>query len=81
MSGPGFARPDLCSIRAADEQEELALGEAVSGGFSADSSLLAADDPPAPLASGIDPRHPPVHCRGRARRRGSPQADTSETPG
>ena len=31
MSDPGFARPDLCSIRTADEQEELA--EAVRGGF------------------------------------------------
>ena len=46
MSGPGFARPDLCSIRAADEQEELA--EAVRGGFSADGYPRGDDDPPAP---------------------------------
>ena len=52
MPGPGFARPDLCSIRAADEQDELA--GAVRGGFSADGYPLADDDPPAPLASGID---------------------------
>ena len=52
MSGPGFTRPDLCSIRAAAEQEELA--EAVRGGFSADGYPLADDDPPAPLTSGID---------------------------
>ena len=52
MSGPGFAPPDLCSIRAAAEQEELA--EAVRGGFSADGYPLADDDPPAPLTSGID---------------------------
>ena len=30
MSDPGFARPDLCSIRTAGGQEELA--EAVRGG-------------------------------------------------
>ena len=52
MSDPGFARPDLCSIRTADEQEELA--EAVRGGFSADGCPLGDDDPPAPRASGID---------------------------
>ena len=52
MPDPGFARPDLCSIRAADEQEELA--EAVRGGLSADGHPLAGDDPPAPLTSGID---------------------------
>ena len=52
MSGPGFAPPDLCSIRAADEQDELA--EAVRGGFSADGYPLGDDDPPAPLTSGID---------------------------
>ena len=52
MSGPGFAPPDLCSIRAAREQEELA--EAVRGGFSADGDPLADDDPPAPPTSGID---------------------------
>ena len=52
MSDPGFARPDLCSIRTAGEQDELA--EAVRGGFSADGYPQADDDPPAPLASGID---------------------------
>ena len=52
MPGPGFARPDLCSIRAAAEQEELA--EAVRGGFSADGYPPGDDDPPAPLTSGID---------------------------
>ena len=52
MSYPGFARPDLCSIRAADEQDELA--EAVRGGFSAAGYPLGDDDPPVPLTSGID---------------------------
>ena len=52
MPGPGFAPPDLCSIRTAAEQEELA--EAVRGGFSADGCPLGDDDPPAPLTSGID---------------------------
>jgi hypothetical protein len=51
MPGPGFARPDLCSIRAA-EQEELA--EAVRGGFGADGYPPGDDDPLAPLTSGID---------------------------
>ena len=49
---PGFARPDLCSIRTAGEQEELA--EAVPGGISADGYPLGDDDPPASLTSGID---------------------------
>ena len=52
MSYPGFAPPDLCPIRAAAEQEELA--EAVLGGVGADGYPLGGDDPPAPLASGID---------------------------
>ncbi len=52
MSGPGFARPDLCSVRAAAEQEELAA--AVRGGFSAAGYPRGYDDPPAPLTSGID---------------------------
>ena len=52
MSGPGFAPPDPCSIRAAAEQGELA--EAVPGGFSADGHPLGGDNPPAPLTSGID---------------------------
>src|SRR5690242_6899704 len=49
---PGFARPDLRSIRTSDEQDEFA--KAVRGGFSADCCPLADDDPPAPPASGID---------------------------
>ena len=52
MSYPGFARPDLCSIRTADEQDELA--EAVRSGFSADGYPPGDDDPPVPLTSGID---------------------------
>jgi hypothetical protein len=52
MAYPGFARRDLCSIRAAAEQEEPA--GAVHGGFSADGDPLSDDDPPAPLTSGID---------------------------
>ena len=52
MSYPGFTRPDLCSIRAAAEQAELA--EAACGGLSADGHPPAGDYPPAPLASGID---------------------------
>ena len=39
MSDPGFARPDLCSIRTAADQEELA--EAVRSGFSADDDIFA----------------------------------------
>jgi len=52
MSGPGSIRPDLCSIRAAAEQEEPP--EAVRGGFSANGYPPGDDDPPAPLTSGID---------------------------
>jgi hypothetical protein len=52
MPDPGFTRPDLCSIRAAAGQAELA--GAVRGGLSADGHPLGGDDPPAPLASGID---------------------------
>ena len=52
MSGPGFARPDLCSIRTAAEHEELA--EAVRSGFSAAGYPPGDDHPPAPLTSGID---------------------------
>ncbi len=52
MSGPSFTPPDLCSIRAADEQEEL--DQAARGGFSADGYPPGDDDPPAPLTSGID---------------------------
>ena len=52
MSYPGFARPDLCSIRTAGEQDELA--EAARNGFSAVGYPLGDDDPPVPLTSGID---------------------------
>jgi hypothetical protein len=52
MSYPGFARPDLCSIRTADEQDERA--EAVRSGFSAVGYPLGDDYPPVPLTSGID---------------------------
>jgi hypothetical protein len=52
MSDPGFALPDLCSIRTAAEQEELT--EAVRSEFSAVGCPLGDDDPPAPLTSGID---------------------------
>ncbi len=52
MSDPGFTRPNLCSIRTATEQDELA--KPVRGGFSADGYPLADDDPPAPLMGGID---------------------------
>ena len=52
MRYPAFAPPDLCSIRSADEQEDLAA--AVRGGFGADGCPLGDDDPPAPLTGGID---------------------------
>ena len=52
MPDPGLARPDLCSIRTAGGQEELA--EAVRGGFSADGCPPGVDDPPAHRATGID---------------------------
>ena len=46
VSDTGFARPDLCSIRTANEQDEFA--KAVRGGFGADCYLLADDDPRTP---------------------------------
>ena len=52
MPDPGFTRPDLCSIPAADAQAEPAGG--VRGRLSADGHPLDGDDPPAPRASGID---------------------------
>jgi hypothetical protein len=52
MPDPGFAWPDLCSIRAACEQAEPA--GAVRSGHGADGHLLAGDDPPAPPVAGID---------------------------
>ena len=51
MSYPRFARPDLCSIRTAGDQDELA--EAVRGEFSA-VGYRRHDDPPALRMSGID---------------------------
>jgi hypothetical protein len=52
MPDPGLTRPDLCSIRAAAGQEQLA--QAARGGVSADGYPMGDDDPPAPLASGTD---------------------------
>ena len=52
MSYPGSARPDLCSIRTAGKQDELA--EAVRSGFSAAGYPLGDDYPPVSLSSGID---------------------------
>jgi hypothetical protein len=52
MSDPRFARPDLCSIRAATEHTGTA--GAGRGGFSADGYPLGDDDPPALPASGTD---------------------------
>jgi uncharacterized protein DUF2637 len=52
MSNPGFTRPDLRSICAADGQAEPA--GTVPVGLSADGHPLAGDYPPEPLASGID---------------------------
>jgi hypothetical protein len=52
VSDLGFARPDLCSIRTANEQDEFA--NAVGGGFGADGYPLADDDLPTPPAAGID---------------------------
>jgi hypothetical protein len=52
MPDPGFARPDLCSVRTAGGQEELAA--AVRGEFSADGCPPGVDDPPAHRATGID---------------------------
>ena len=52
MPDPGFTRPDLCSIPAADAEAEPA--GAVRGGLSADGHPPAGDDPPAPPPRGID---------------------------
>ncbi len=52
MSYPGFARPGLCSIRTADEQDELS--EATRRGFSAAGYSLGDDCPPVPLTRVID---------------------------
>jgi hypothetical protein len=52
MSDPGFAPPDLCSIRTAAERKELA--EEVRGVLGADGYPRGGDDHPAPLTGGID---------------------------
>jgi hypothetical protein len=52
MSVPGFTRSDLCSIRTAGEQEELAVS--VCEESSAYGCPLRDDDAPAPLTSGVD---------------------------
>ena len=52
MPDPGLTRPDLCSKHGAAGQAEPA--GAARCGLSADSHPPAGDDPPAPLASGID---------------------------
>src|SRR5262245_39666090 len=52
MPDPGFTRPDLCSIHAANEQTEHT--EAGRDTFTADGHAPAGDAPPAPPASGID---------------------------
>ncbi len=52
MPHPAFTRPDLCPVRAAAGQAEPA--GAVRGGLSAGGRPPAGDDPPAPLASGVD---------------------------
>jgi hypothetical protein len=52
MSGPGFARPDICSIGAVASQERI--GGAPRGVRSADGHLLNDDDRHVPMASSID---------------------------
>jgi Protein of unknown function (DUF2637) len=52
MHDPGFTRPDMRSIPAADAEAEPA--GAVCGGLSANSHPSAGDDPPAPSPRGID---------------------------
>jgi len=52
MPDPGFTRPDLCSIPAADAEAEPA--GTVRGGLSADGHPPPGDDLPAPSPRGID---------------------------
>ena len=52
MPDPGFTRPDLCPIPAADA--EAAPARAVRSGLSADGHRPPGDDPPAPSPRGID---------------------------
>jgi hypothetical protein len=49
---PAATRPDLCSKRAAAGQAQHA--ETARDGLTADGHPPAGDDPPAPLAAGID---------------------------
>ena len=51
MSGPGFTRPDLCSIRAIDSRAEFA--DAARGVPSADGYTLPDDAPLVPLARDV----------------------------
>lgn len=51
MSGPGFTRPDLCSICAAAEQTEFA--DAISGLLSSGSYPMASDYPLRPLVPNV----------------------------
>ena len=52
MPDPGITRLDLCPVPAADAQAEPA--GAVCGGHGADGHPPPGNDPPAPLASGVD---------------------------
>jgi hypothetical protein len=52
MPDPGFTRPDLCPVPAADAEAEPA--GAARGGLSADGHPPPGGYPPVPLASGID---------------------------
>jgi hypothetical protein len=52
MPDPGFTRPDLCSIHAAGEKAEPA--GAVRSGHGADRHPPVGNQPPAPVASGVD---------------------------
>jgi Protein of unknown function (DUF2637) len=52
MPYPGSTRPDLCSIRTAEEQDELA--ETLRRRFSTAGDPLGDDYPPVPLTSGTD---------------------------
>jgi uncharacterized protein DUF2637 len=52
MSGPGFARPDICSIGVVASQGRI--GGAARGVRSADGHPLADDDRHVPMASSID---------------------------
>ena len=68
MPDPGFTRPDLCSIPAADAEAEPA--GAARGGLSADGQPPPGDDLPAPSPRRARPgaRRVPVSARRRAPR-------------